>query len=234
MNTTKRSVCLRAVFLAVAATGAVTGVSAILLPTVDLTPRQPFATLLSQWCSVVLLGCALWAWLVTAFVLVEAVHTPRGTALPAQRRGIPSRYRRLVLGACGLALAAGTTAPALATPGPIHLDTHTVATRPVGTATTPATTPRPSTPTTPPAAAPARAPMNVPPQQQPHPQAGDDIVVRSGDSLWHLAAERLPRDADDAIIVHTWRRLYETNHRLIGDDPDHIEPGQRLTRPEGW
>jgi resuscitation-promoting factor RpfA len=59
------------------------------------------------------------------------------------------------------------------------------------------------------------------------------ITVRPGDSLWRLSAARLPQDAPDAAVTAAWHRLYDDNRDLIGDDPDHIEPGQRLVLPEG-
>jgi nucleoid-associated protein YgaU len=59
-------------------------------------------------------------------------------------------------------------------------------------------------------------------------------VVRPGDSLWRLAAERLPEDADNATIAHTWQRLYAANRDVIGPDPDRLEPGQQLARPRVW
>jgi hypothetical protein len=198
--------------MAVAISALALGLVALLAPGIDLDPDQPFAGLLSQCCTVVLLGCAGWAWLVTVVVLLEAVATPTDERPPPQRRGLPSAYRRLVLGACGLALSAGVTAPALATPGPIHLD------------------PRPATAATTTSHQVARAPMQAPPAAR----AAREIVVRHGDSLWHLAAERLPRDASDATITHTWKRLYAANSSLIGTDPDHIEPGQHLEQPQGW
>lgn len=219
MNTSSRHICLRAAALALGATGTLATLLAALAPTTDLSPAQPFADLLGQWCTVVLLGCAVWAWAVTLAVLVEAVVATAGqeptARVTAVRRGLPTGYRRLVLGACGLALSAGAAAPALATPGPVHLG--------------------------PPAAA-APATSAIPPRPSPSPTsgagagagAGSDIVVRPGDSLWRLAAERLPSDAGDATITHTWHRLYAANLAVIGTDPDHLEPGQRLTRPRVW
>lgn len=218
MTPSKRSVCLRASALAIAATGALAALSVALLPAADLSPAQPFPALLSQWSGIVLAGCGLWAWLVTIAVLVEAVDLPPDSAAPMRRPGIPGGYRRLVLAACGLVLAAGTATPALATPGPIHLDPHAAA----------------AVPTTDAATAVARATAHVLADRHRTTALGDDIVVHRGDSLWHLAAERLAGDADDATVAHTWRRLYDANRGLIGDDPDHIEPGQRLARPEAW
>lgn len=218
MKDSKRRVLLRATALAIAATAVLTALVVALAPSLHVDPAQPFAVLLSQLCSAALLGCAAWAWAVTLLVLLEAVVAlsgpDRDLRLRARRRGIPSAYRRLVLGACGLALSAGVAAPALATPGPVHLDP-------------PVATPRSAVAITP--AAP-RAPVHAPRRAS----AGSDIVVRPGDSLWHLAAERLSPEASDATVEHTWRRLYAANAELIGADPDHIEPGQRLERPRGW
>jgi hypothetical protein len=184
---------------------------ALLGPTLDPDPHQPFAEVLAQWCTLVLLGCVAWGWLITTLVLVEALRASGVAPLSRRRRGVPAAYRRLVLGACGVALSAGAAAPALATPGPVPVDQHVV-----GVATA--------------SVIQARAPM----QLRPHAQAASAIVVGRGDSLWRLAAERLPPDADNATVAHTWRLLYEANREVIGSDPDHIEPGQRLAQPRGW
>ena len=207
MITSPRHVRLRATALALAATGTLSTLIAALAPTTDVDPAQPFADLLGQWCTLVLLGCAVWAWLVTLAVLLEAVRA--GGPVAEHRRCLPTAYRRLVLSACGLALTGGAFSPALATPGPIHLvPPHITA-----VATTAPTPAHASTPA---------------------PGLTDDIVVRPGDSLWRLAAERLPGDADDATIAHTWQRLYAANHDVVGADPDLILPGQRLARPQAW
>ncbi|MCA1984539.1 LysM peptidoglycan-binding domain-containing protein [Nocardioides nematodiphilus] len=211
MITSPRHIRLRATALALAATGTLATLAAGLVPTTDLDPGQPFADLLGQWCTVVLLACAAWAWLVTLAVLLEAARA--GGPVAAHRRGLPAAYRRLVLSACGLALTGAAFSPALATPGPIHLvPPHVTAV----TAVHPA---------------PSRTPE---PGSTPPPTSRGDIVVRPGDSLWHLAEERLPRHADDGTIAHTWRRLYAANHDVVGADPDLILPGQRLTRPQAW
>lgn len=209
MITSPRHIRLRASALALAATGTLATLAAALAPTTNLEPGQPFADLLGQWCTIVLLGCAVWGWLVTLAVLLEAVRT--GGPVVENRRGLPTAYRRLVLGACGLALTGGAFSPALATPGPIHLVPPQITT--VRTAT------------------PAEAPRALP---TPPPAPTSEIVVAPGDSLWRLAAERLPGDADNATIAHTWHRLYAANNDVIGADPDLIEPGQRLTRPQAW
>ncbi len=60
---------------------------------------------------------------------------------------------------------------------------------------------------------------------------GGTLAVRPGDTLWGLAASRLPSTAGDGAIASLVARLHRENRRVIGPDPDHIEPGQRLTLP---
>ncbi len=57
--------------------------------------------------------------------------------------------------------------------------------------------------------------------------AGQVVEVDPGDSLWRLAEERfgLGRAAE------CWPVVYRRNRDVIGEDPDHIEPGQKLTFP---
>ncbi len=65
--------------------------------------------------------------------------------------------------------------------------------------------------------------------------AGDEpgtLVVEPRDSLWSIAAGRLGVEASTAEIDHAWRALWRANEAVVGGDPDHIEPGQRLTVPE--
>jgi nucleoid-associated protein YgaU len=57
------------------------------------------------------------------------------------------------------------------------------------------------------------------------------VVVRSGDTLWAVAHDRLGRDADDAAIAHEVDRWHDANSKVIGPDPDLIHPGQRLATP---
>ncbi|WGL51492.1 hypothetical protein P5P86_16180 [Nocardioides sp. BP30] len=219
MNTSPRRVIIRATALALLATTALLAVVAELGPSVDLGARQQFAVLLGQWCTLVLLGCAGWAWLITMLVLTEAARGATAERLRPRRPGVPSAYRRLVLAACGLVLSAGAGAPALATPGPVHLGPAPAA------AGAPAALPAP----------PARAPVaSISRVDRQHHADSDPIAVHVGDSLWRLTAERLSPDADDATIDHAWRRLYAANVDLIGSDPDRIEPGQLLDRPRGW
>ncbi len=61
--------------------------------------------------------------------------------------------------------------------------------------------------------------------------APGEVVVRTGDSLWSLAAARLPRSAGPAEVDRAWRELYAANRAAIGADPGLIRPGQRLQLP---
>lgn len=62
-------------------------------------------------------------------------------------------------------------------------------------------------------------------------------IVRSGDSLWRIASDRLERwfgrAATDAEIVPYWRAVIESNRERLPDrdDPDLILPGQELLLP---
>ena len=56
-------------------------------------------------------------------------------------------------------------------------------------------------------------------------------VVRRGDTLWDIAAARLGPGATAGDIAAAWPRWYAANRRLIGPDPSHIVPGQRLVPP---
>ena len=57
------------------------------------------------------------------------------------------------------------------------------------------------------------------------------VLVRPGDSLWSIAAARLPADAAPADVDLAWRSWYAANADLIGPDPDLILPGQQLNPP---
>lgn len=59
-----------------------------------------------------------------------------------------------------------------------------------------------------------------------------EVVVHRGDSLWSIAAAHLGPDADDAEVARAWPRWFEANRHVIGDDPDHLLPGQVLRVPD--
>lgn len=71
------------------------------------------------------------------------------------------------------------------------------------------------------------------PGPAPRPAVSDDaaLVVRRGDTLWDIAARHLGPAAGIAEIAAEWPRWYAANRTVIGPDPDHLEPGQRLHAP---
>ncbi|MHA7262544.1 LysM peptidoglycan-binding domain-containing protein [Arthrobacter sp. TMN-37] len=62
------------------------------------------------------------------------------------------------------------------------------------------------------------------------PAAG--VVVRSGDSLWSIAAARLGPLATDTEVAGSWPRWYSRNASVIGPEPDRLTPGQILVAPD--
>lgn len=64
--------------------------------------------------------------------------------------------------------------------------------------------------------------------RQPEPET-KTITVQAGDSLWSIAAARLPHGASHDRIATEVDQLYRAHRMLIGPDPDLILPGQRLT-----
>jgi LysM repeat protein len=57
-------------------------------------------------------------------------------------------------------------------------------------------------------------------------------TVEAGDTLWGIAAARLPTAERSLAGVHRhWQRIYRANRAVIGADPDLIRPGTRLEVP---
>lgn len=222
-------------------TGAVgTGLAGALtwLLVTDLLTRRapgpvPFAASLTTWCEWVLVGCVVWAWLATTAVVVEALlsRSPSAMERPALP-GVPSAWRRLVLLACGAALAAGVAVPAQATPGSVLIDSNG------GDGGTGAAgivalggLPMPER-----ASDPRRSPTQVRLAVAPSAVGATQdrtVVVRPGDTLWAIArADLVPTAREsDAEVGARWREIYALNRTILGADPDLIVPGQRLTLP---
>jgi nucleoid-associated protein YgaU len=165
----------------------------------------PLDAALTDLAALTLLACAAWMWVVTTAVVIEAL---RGTDRPeAAPRGVPTGVRRLVLAACGVALAGGLVSPSqAAAPStvspPHHPPRPLLAGLPLPDRAVATSSSRPRT-----------------------------VLVRSGDTLWSIAADDLPEDSAAERITERWRAIYATNSALIGPDPDVIVPGQRLRLP---
>ena len=52
-------------------------------------------------------------------------------------------------------------------------------------------------------------------------------VVRTGDSLWSIAAEQLDNPTD-AEVTEAWKAIWRANRKAIGDRPELIHPGTEL------
>lgn len=83
--------------------------------------------------------------------------------------------------------------------------------------------------------APVRAALPPPPYRSPLHAPVAEVEVRRGDSLWAISVRALlasGRSPTVAAVDRHWRRLYELNRAVIGDDPDLIRPGQVLVLPD--
>jgi nucleoid-associated protein YgaU len=63
--------------------------------------------------------------------------------------------------------------------------------------------------------------------------AAEHVVVRRGDTLWSIAARHLGPGATEAEIAVEWPHWFTANRDVLGRDPDHLTPGQRLRPPGG-
>jgi nucleoid-associated protein YgaU len=61
--------------------------------------------------------------------------------------------------------------------------------------------------------------------------ASSEVVVHTGDSLWAIAQRELGTAATQRQVASAWPRWWSANRDVIGDDPDVIHPGDRLTAP---
>jgi resuscitation-promoting factor RpfA len=75
------------------------------------------------------------------------------------------------------------------------------------------------------------APMTTAPLR-PYVDPDDEIVVRRGDTLWSLAERHLGPGATDGEIAVEWPHWFRANRAVIGHDPDHLLPGERLRPPQ--
>ncbi|MDX6366465.1 MAG: hypothetical protein QOK30_1541 [Nocardioidaceae bacterium] len=192
-----------------------------LLPTAD-------APGITRWTltQLVVTSAIVAAWLAFGFLVVSTLVTvllvplERGGArLPTLARLTgPRWWRRTLVGACGLSLAAPVAAHAV----PHHEQSPD---RCAVTCTTAAR--RPSVlaglafPDLPDAATGTAAAL---PERR---------TVRRGDSLWRMARDELAPSAPDSAVCREVAAIYAANRALIGPDPDLILPGTELTLPGG-
>lgn len=156
-------------------------------------------------------------WLCLGASLSAAVAVQHGAGRSARRTGrvaeviAPTRLRHALAVAVGLSLAAATF--------PAHAHTERSPSTPPTAAVDVSWGRVPAPPAAP--SAPGR-PVGPP---------GRTVVVRPGDTLWGLAAQRLPPPTTDAEIAASWPGWFVANREVIGPDPHRILPGQRLTPP---
>lgn len=175
--------------------------------------RVPFDVVLVGACELAVAGCAAWLWLATLVVTADAARGQQWT-----RRGVPPAWRRLVLTACGVGLAAGLGAPA-------HAGDGSGASRVEGLPF-----PDRATTTTHVSQVFARAASRqAEARSSRHAQA--IVVVQPGDTLWDLARAELPPEADDATVAARVLQIHRANRGVIGANPDLIRPRQRLRMP---
>jgi hypothetical protein len=180
-----------------------------------------------------LAGFAAWltaAWLLVVTTLSLVATSTHGVAMVAGRLVeflTPKAARGLLEALLGAALAVGPAGAALAAaPAP-----HAVA---VGASQL--------APVPPPLVAPPDPPplldLDRPdtggrsPVITPAPSAVDKIHrVRAGDTLWGLAAARLPAGSSPSTITRAWQAWYAGNRALIGADPAFLAVGELLVVP---
>jgi nucleoid-associated protein YgaU len=150
-----------------------------------------------------------WLWALTTATVAGVLV---GSDRPAAPR---SATRRLVLLACGVAVVAGTGAPALAADG----DGTTLL----------AGLPLPERAVAPAAEA-ARQPEGRPAARPALAVAEQTYVVRPGDSLWSIADSH-PEPGTSGSVDERWHAIWQANRDVVGDDPDLILPGQALRLP---
>jgi len=196
----------RCVLVALTATG---GAAALGWPlaTSAAAPATTTEEALVRVCSASLLLTVGWAWVASLSVVAEAWRGQPRNGRAADRS--PALLRRVVLVCCGVALAAPSV-PVSADdrPTPPALTGLPLPDRAVGPAhhASSSATPAPS-------------------------PATRTVLVRTGDSLWRLAAADLPAGATALDVTERWHRIHRLNLAVIGPDPDLIHPGQRLVLP---
>ena len=224
-----------------------------LMPAMDGRSTEPDDALAAL-ASVVGLALLTWLGLATAVTLVTVLRSslgerdtthPFGTALvpPAVRHALVVLLTAALLS--GVAPAHASTGhsrfrgPGPGVPGTPGVCVTSVTDRGTGLAPRHDDTRRaldPAWPTGPPARAEAGDLLDPAWRPQGHTRpvvlSDDTVVVRSGDTLWDIAARQLGSAATDTEIAHSWPLWFSANRSVIGADPDRLRPGQRLRPPD--
>ena len=61
----------------------------------------------------------------------------------------------------------------------------------------------------------------------PAPSSTTMYVVRTGDTLWDIAAAQLD-EPNNVAITKAWKAVWQANRVTVGEDPGHILPGELL------
>lgn len=221
--------------------GLLVGCGAFLIATTAWAPRLP-APGWTAWCSwlkadpqcalAVLAGgvgwlLAAWLFLVTVLALLASTAHLAGRAAELLT---PRFARGLLTVLLGTALAAGSAAPALAGGPPSA----------VASTSQPALAPVPA-PVLAPPELPALLDLDRPgvspprpvaiPRPAREPAAQRTYEVKAGDTLWALAADRLPAGTSAERITRGWQEWYLANRQEIGTDPGFLLVGESLQVP---
>ncbi len=175
-----------------------------------------------------LLAWALATWLAVTVLVTAAGQLPGVAGRLAgagARRIAPAAIRRAVEVTLGLTVAVGVlgAAPASAASSSAAATSPAAATTNVaGASAAGASAAEPSA---------ARPDLDWPRGAAP----AEPVLVRPGDSLWHLAAQQLQAAGTPtpsrAQVAQAWPSWWSANRGLVGDDPDLIQPGMRLSPP---
>jgi resuscitation-promoting factor RpfA len=177
-----------------------------------------------------LAAAVLWLvalWLAVGLFAAACTRVPGALGRVAHtvaRLVLPRVIYRLAAGAAGMGM---LLSPAVAEAGTPAAAQHVVAT-PAPAWPSDDTLAPPVWPTT---RRPATAASHRPAPDTTPARAVSTVLVAPGDSLWRIAASRLPRHASARRIAAEWPRWYAVNRREIGGDPNHIKPGEVLATP---
>jgi nucleoid-associated protein YgaU len=166
-------------------------------------------------------GALLWLtalWLMLGLLITLAASRagrPDGLLEALARRVTPSLIRRLVTTATGASLFLGPAVASATPTAPSSAAGMPVSAAAAGGASATRSLPAATTPG---------------PPLDPAPAAGT-VLVKPGDSLWRLTAQRLGPSASDRQIAVDWPYWYSANRQVIGRNPNLLRPGERLTVP---